>query len=86
MFEWTLGYYDYKQSRSKFSCRNSIWKQRDAYDYIANFIMGWTGPDGPQYCPPYCEGDLGYPYIYYGSYTYYSHSEEHALMVGCFKS
>jgi outer membrane receptor protein involved in Fe transport len=80
MVEWTLGYYDYKSKADPNSVVETQYgSSADAYDYIANVIMGWTGPDGSAYCPPYCEGDLGYPYIYYGSYTYYNYSEEQAL-------
>ena len=36
------------------------------------------GYDGEAYCPPYCR-DNASPYFYYGSYTYFSYSEEKAL-------
>jgi outer membrane receptor protein involved in Fe transport len=32
--------------------------------------------DATAYCPPFCEGHVGYPYLYYASYTEYAEEEE----------
>ena len=53
-------------------------------DYVTSIAAGLgdddTGTNSPYdatvYCPPFCEGHLGYPNLYYGSYTEYNWEEE----------
>lgn len=76
-FEWTVGFYDFESKADP----NSIVETQallsaEAFDYIGFMVP--SGYDGAAYCPPYC-GDNASPYFYYGSYTYYSYSEESAI-------
>ena len=77
MIEWTVGLYDFESNADPNSIvENQALLSADAWDYIQFMVPG--GYDGAAYCPPYC-GDDASPYFYYGSYTYYSYSEEKAM-------
>ena len=77
MIEWTVGLYDFESNADPNSIvENQALLSAEAWDYIQFMVPG--GYDGAAYCPPYC-GDDASPYFYYGSYTYYSYSEEKAM-------
>jgi len=77
MIEWTVGLYDFEANADPNSIvENQALLSAEAWDYIQFMVPG--GYDGAAYCPPYC-GDDASPYFYYGSYTYYSYSEEKAM-------
>ena len=50
-------------------------------DYVTSIAAGVDPAvyDATAYCPPFCEGHLGYPYLYYASYTEYNEQEETSL-------
>ena len=76
-FEWTVGLYDFESKADPNSIvENQALLSAEAFDYIGFMVP--DGYDGAAYCPPYC-GDDASPYFYYGSYTYYSYSEERAI-------
>ena len=83
--EWTVGYYQYEWNEEP----NQISQTQYAVDsdwlaYVGYWAAGLgdddTGTNSPYdatvYCPPFCEGHLGYPNLYYGSYTEYNWEEE----------
>ena len=77
MIEWTVGLYDFESNADPNRIvENQALLSPEAWDYIQFMVPG--GYDGAAYCPPYC-GDDASPYFYYGSYTYYSYSEEKAM-------
>ena len=77
MIEWTVGLYDFESNADPNSIvENQALLSAEAWDYIQFMVPG--GYDGTAYCPPYC-GDDASPYFYYGSYTFYSYSEEKAM-------
>ena len=76
-FEWTVGLYDYEGTADPNQIvENQALLSPEAWDYIQFMVP--SGYDGAAYCPPYCGEDAS-PYFYYGSYTFYSYSEEKAL-------
>ena len=83
--EWTVGYYQYEWNEEP----NQISQTQYAVDsdwlaYVGYWAGGLgdddTGTNSPYdatvYCPPFCEDHLGYPNLYYGSYTEYNWEEE----------
>ena len=77
MIEWTVGLYDFEANADPNEIvENQALLSAEAFDYIGFMVP--DGYDGAAYCPPYC-GDDASPYFYYGSYTYYSYSEEKAM-------
>ena len=75
-FEWTIGYYNYEYEAEPGINQTQSAPNADAFDYVTNVIMGYPDFDGTVYCPPYCEGHFGYPYLYYGSASELSITEE----------
>ena len=81
-FEWTVGYFrDDSQGEPNQIIETQFGPNAEAFDYIANIIMGYPDYTGDAYCGPgpYCADTLGYPYLYYGSYQYYDNSSEEAF-------
>ena len=77
MIEWTVGLYDFESKADPNQIvENQALLSAEAFDYIGFMVP--PGYDGAAYCPPYC-GDDASPYFYYGSYTFYSYSEEQAM-------
>ena len=77
MIEWTVGLYDFEANADPNEIvENQALLSAEAFDYIGFMVP--DGYDGAAYCPPYCADDAS-PYFYYGSYTYYSYSEEKAM-------
>ena len=77
MIEWTVGLYDFEANSDPNSIvENQALLSAEAFDYISFMVPG--GYDASNYCPPYCGNDAS-PYFYYGSYTFYSYSEEKAM-------
>jgi outer membrane receptor protein involved in Fe transport len=81
-FEWTVGYYNYKFNEEP----NSISQTQyaiDKYwlDYVTEIAAGLdpANYDATAYCPPFCDNHLGYPHLYYASYTAYNEQEETSL-------
>ena len=81
-FEWTVGYYSYKFNEEP----NSISQTQyaiDKYwlDYVTEIAAGLdpANYDATAYCPPFCDDHLGYPHLYYASYTAYNEQEETSL-------
>jgi iron complex outermembrane receptor protein len=78
-FEWTLGYYKYEWAEEPNSVSQTQYAMdQDWLDYVTE-IAGGIDPadyDATAYCPPFCEGHEGYPYLYYASYTEYNEEEE----------
>ena len=81
-FEWTVGYYNYKFNEEP----NSISQTQyaiDKYwlDYVTEIAAGLdpANYDATAYCPPFCDDHLGYPHLYYASYTAYNEQEETSL-------
>ena len=81
-FEWTIGYYNYKFNEEPNSISQTQYAMdQDWLEYVMLYAAG-LGPgdyDATAYCPPFCEGHLGYPYFYYGSYTEYNEQEETSM-------
>ena len=81
-FEWTIGYYNYKFNEESNSISQTQYAMdQDWLEYVMLYAAG-LGPgdyDATAYCPPFCEGHLGYPYFYYGSYTEYNEQEETSM-------
>ena len=81
-FEWTVGYYNYKFNEEP----NSISQTQyaiDKYwlDYVTEIAAGVDPAvyDATAYCPPFCDDHIGYPHLYYASYTAYNEQEETSL-------
>ena len=81
-FEWTVGYYHYEFNEEP----NSVSQTQYAVDqswleYVMLYAAGLNPGeyDATIYCPPFCEGHMGYPYFYYGSYTEYNEQEENSF-------
>ena len=81
-FEWTVGYYSYKFNEEP----NSISQTQyaiDKYwlDYVTEIAAGLDPANyyATAYCPPFCDDHLGYPHLYYASYTAYNEQEETSL-------
>ncbi len=78
-FEWTVGYYKYEWAEEPNSVSQTQYAMdQDWLDYVTE-IAGGLDPadyDATAYCPPFCEGHEGYPYLYYASYTEYNEEEE----------
>ena len=88
--EWTVGYYNYKFNEEPNSISQTQYAV-DQYwlDYVTEIAAGVDPAvyDANAYCPPFCgPGEsktwgtyLGYPYLYYASYTAYNEQEETSL-------
>ena len=80
-FEWTVGYYEYDWAEEPNSVSQTQYAMdQDWLNYVAS-IAGGLAADGSDYdatayCPPFCEGHEGYPYLYYGSYTGFNQEDE----------
>ena len=78
-FEWTVGYYKYEWAEEPNSVSQTQYAMdQDWLDYVASIAAGLDPADydATAYCPPFCEGHEGYPYLYYGSATGYNWEEE----------
>ena len=75
-FEWTIGYYNYEYEDNPGINQTQYAPNAEAFEYITDIIMGYPDFDGTVYCPPFCEGYTGYPYLYYASATDLSVQEE----------
>ena len=81
-FEWTVGYYNYKFNEEPNSISQTQYAIDEYWlDYVTSIAAGVDPAvyDATAYCPPFCEGHLGYPYLYYASYTEYNEQEETSL-------
>ena len=81
-FEWTIGYYNYKFNEEANSISQTQYAMdQDWLEYVMLYAAGLSPGDydATAYCPPFCEGHLGYPYFYYGSYTEYNEQEETSM-------
>ena len=78
-FEWTLGYYSYEWNEEPNQISQTQYAMDQEWlDYVTE-IAAELDPadyDATAYCPPFCEGHVGYPYLYYASYTVYNWEEE----------
>ena len=81
-FEWTIGYYNYKFNEQPNSISQTQYAV-NAYwlDYVTEIAAGVDPAvyDATAYCPPFCDDHLGYPYLYYASYTEFNEQEETSL-------
>ena len=81
-FEWTIGYYNYKFNEQPNSISQTQYAV-SAYwlDYVTEIAAGVDPAvyDATAYCPPFCEDHLGYPNLYYASYTEFNEQEETSL-------
>ena len=78
-FEWTVGYYQYEWNEEPNQVSQTQYAMdQDWLDYVTSIAAGLDPADydATAYCPPFCEGHEGYPYLYYGSYTEYNWEEE----------
>jgi len=80
-FEWTVGYYKYEWAEEPNSVSQTQYAMdQDWLNYVSLYAGGLLGDgsdyDATAYCPPFCEGHEGYPYLYYGSATGYNWEEE----------
>ena len=80
-FEWTLGYYKYEFAEEPNSVSQTQYAMdQDWLNYVSLYAGGLLGDgsdyDATAYCPPFCEGHEGYPYLYYASYTEYAEEDE----------
>lgn len=80
-FEWTLGYYSYEWNEEPNQISQTQYAMdQDWLDYVSLYAGGLLGDgtdyDATAYCPPFCEGHEGYPFLYYASYTEYNEQEE----------
>jgi outer membrane receptor protein involved in Fe transport len=78
-FEWNVGYYHYEWNEEPNQISQTQYAMdQDWLDYVTSIAAGITPADydATAYCPPFCEGHLGYPYLYYASYTEYNEEEE----------
>ena len=81
-FEWTVGYYNYKFNEEPNSISQTQYAiDKSWLDYVTSIAAGVDPAvyDATAYCPPFCEGHLGYPHLYYASYTQYNEQEETSL-------
>ena len=74
--EWTIGYYNYEYEDNPGINQTQYAPNAEAFEYITDIIMGYPDFDGTVYCPPFCEGYTGYPYLYYASATDLSVQDE----------
>ncbi len=87
-FEWTVGYYSYDWNEEP----NSVSQTQYAVDsdwlaYVGYYAGGLgddssgtnSSYDATAYCPPFCEGHLGYPNLYYASYTGFNQISEESF-------
>ena len=81
-FEWTIGYYNYKFNEEPNSVSQTQYAI-DKYwlDYVTSIAAGVDPAvyDATAYCPPFCDDHLGYPHLYYASYTEYNEQEETSM-------
>ena len=80
-FEWTVGYYLYEWNEEPNQVSQTQYAMdQDWLNYVSYYAASLAGDgsdyDATAYCPPFCEGHEGYPYLYYGSYTEYNWEEE----------
>jgi outer membrane receptor protein involved in Fe transport len=80
-FEWTVGYYEYDWAEEPNSVSQTQYAMdQDWLNYVSLYAGGLIGDgsdyDATAYCPPFCEGHEGYPYLYYGSYTGFNQEDE----------
>jgi outer membrane receptor protein involved in Fe transport len=80
-FEWTVGYYQYDWAEEPNSVSQTQYAMdQDWLNYVASIAAGLAADgsdyDATAYCPPFCEGHEGYPYLYYGSYTGFNQEDE----------
>ena len=77
-----IGYYNYKFEEQPNSISQTQYAV-DAYwlDYVTSIAAGVDPAvyDATAYCPPFCSDHLGYPYLYYASYTEFNEQEETSL-------
>ncbi|MFL2728411.1 MAG: TonB-dependent receptor [Gammaproteobacteria bacterium] len=81
--EWVVGYYKDEQRGLPGNRQDQFGMTDEAYDYIANVIMGWTGSPPTEYVP-WQDYNPGYPgwdnsRLYYGFYSYGSYADEEAI-------
>jgi iron complex outermembrane receptor protein len=77
--EWTVGYYQYEWNEEPNQVSQTQYAMdQDWLDYVTSIAAGLDPAeyDATAYCPPFCEGHEGYPYLYYASYTEYNWEEE----------
>ena len=78
-FEWTVGYYNYEWNEEPNSVSQTQYAMdQDWLNYVSDIAAGLAPEDydATAYCPPFCEGHVGYPYLYYASYTGFNYEEE----------
>jgi len=80
-FEWTVGYYEYDWAEEPNSVSQTQYAMdQDWLNYVSLYAGGLIGDgsdyDATAYCPPFCEGHEGYPYLYYASATGYNQESE----------
>lgn len=78
-FEWTVGYYSYDWSEEPNSVSQTQYAVSNYWlEYVASIAASLDPADydATAYCPPFCEGHLGYPNLYYASYTEYNWESE----------
>ena len=79
MFEWTVGYYGYDWQEEPNSVDQTQYAVSNYWlEYVASIAAGLDPADydATAYCPPFCEGHLGYPNLYYASYTTFNQISE----------
>ena len=79
MFEWTVGYYGYDWQEEPNSVSQTQYAVSNYWlEYVASIAAGLDPADydATAYCPPFCEGHLGYPNLYYASYTTFNQISE----------
>ncbi len=81
--EWVVGYYKDEQRGLPGNRQDQFGTSDEAYDYVANIIMGWTGSSPTEYVP-WQNYNPGYPgwsnsRLYYGYYSYGNYNEEEAI-------
>jgi len=77
--EWTVGYYKYEWNEEPNQVSQTQYAMdQDWLDYVTEIAASLDPADydATAYCPPFCEGHIGYPYLYYASYTEYNWEEE----------
>jgi len=78
-FEWTVGYYEYDWAEEPNSVSQTQYAVSNYWlEYVASIAAGLDPADydATAYCPPFCEGHLGYPNLYYASYTGFNQEDE----------
>ena len=83
-FEWTVGYYKYDWAEEPNSVSQTQYAMdQDWLNYVSLYAGGLIGDgsdyDATAYCPPFCEGHEGYPYLYYASSTGYNQESEESF-------